>query len=85
VIAVCYELQQFSYHRYVPWYYTKETIQNIWNRTIQDYLVQGSFTETPKKMLCTYQIQILSCAKVFEEWRRKGLGTTWTKQKLDLR
>jgi hypothetical protein len=39
---------------------------------------------TPKKMLCTYQIQILSCAKVWEDGRRRGLGTTWTKQKLEL-
>jgi hypothetical protein len=34
VIAVCYELQQFSFHRYVPWYYNKETVWNIWNQTI---------------------------------------------------
>jgi hypothetical protein len=39
---------------------------------------------TPKKMLCTYRIQILSCAKVLEDGRRRGLGTTWMKQKLDL-
>jgi hypothetical protein len=39
VIIVCYELQQFIDHRYVPWYYAKETIRNIWNRTIQGYLV----------------------------------------------
>jgi hypothetical protein len=38
----------------------------------------------PKKMMCTYQIQILSCAKVLEDRRRKGLGTTWMKQKLVL-
>jgi hypothetical protein len=49
VIVVCYELQQFSYHMYVPWYYAKETIQNIWNRRIQSYLVQGTFTENPKE------------------------------------
>jgi hypothetical protein len=48
VITVCYELQQFSCHRYVPWYYAKETIRNICNRTIQGYLVQGTFTENPK-------------------------------------
>jgi hypothetical protein len=56
VIAVCYELQQFNFQRYAPWYYNKETIRNIWNQTIQGYLVQGSFTENPKKMSCTYQI-----------------------------
>jgi hypothetical protein len=39
---------------------------------------------TPKKMLCTNKIQILNCAKVLEDGRRKGLGTTWTKQKLEL-
>jgi hypothetical protein len=39
----------FSFQRYVPWYYNKETIRNIWNQTIQGYLVQGSFTENPKK------------------------------------
>jgi hypothetical protein len=33
----------------VPWYYAKETVRNIWNRTIQGYLMQGSFTENPKK------------------------------------
>jgi hypothetical protein len=49
VIVICYELQQFSYHRYVPWYYTKETIRNIWNRTIQGYLRQGTFIENPKE------------------------------------
>jgi hypothetical protein len=49
VVAVCYELQQFSFHRYVSWYYSKQTIRNIWNRTIQGYLVQGSFTENPKE------------------------------------
>jgi hypothetical protein len=47
VIAVCH--QQFSYHRYVSWYYDKETVRNIWNRTIQGYLVQGSFTKNPKE------------------------------------
>jgi hypothetical protein len=31
VIIICYELQQFTYHRYVPWYYGKETVRNIWN------------------------------------------------------
>jgi hypothetical protein len=49
VVVACYELQQFSFHRYVPWYYTKETVQNIWNRTIQGDLMQGSFTENPKE------------------------------------
>jgi hypothetical protein len=39
---------------------------------------------TPKKMSCTYQIQILSCAKALEDGRRRGLGTTWMKQKLEL-
>jgi hypothetical protein len=39
---------------------------------------------TLKKMLCRYPIQILSCAKVLEDERRRGLETTWTKQKLDL-
>jgi hypothetical protein len=39
VIVVCYELQQFSYHMYVSWYYAKETVWNIWNRIIQSYLV----------------------------------------------
>jgi hypothetical protein len=29
MIVVYYELQQFRYHRYVPWYHVKETIQNI--------------------------------------------------------
>jgi hypothetical protein len=33
----------------MPWYYAKETIRNIWNRTIQGYLVQGTFTENPKE------------------------------------
>jgi hypothetical protein len=84
VVAVCYELQQFTFHRYVPWYYTKQIVRNIWNQTIQGYLVQGSFTENPQKMLCTYQIQILSCAKALEDGRRRGLGTTWMKQKLEL-
>jgi hypothetical protein len=56
VIVVCYELQQFSYHRYVSWYYAKETVQNIWNRTIQGYLVQ-TFTENPKENV----VHILSC------------------------
>jgi hypothetical protein len=56
VTAVCYELQQFNFQRYAPWYYNKETIRNIWNQKIQGYLVQGSFTENPKKMSCTYQI-----------------------------
>jgi hypothetical protein len=49
VVVVCYELQQFSFHRYVPWYYNKGTIWNIWNQTIQGYLVQGSFTKNPKE------------------------------------
>jgi hypothetical protein len=31
VIVVCYELQQFNYHRYLAWYYAKETVRNIWN------------------------------------------------------
>jgi hypothetical protein len=39
---------------------------------------------TPRKMLCTYEIQIQKCAKVLENGRRRGLGTTWMKQKLDL-
>jgi hypothetical protein len=39
---------------------------------------------TPKKMMCTYQIQILSCAKVLEDEKIRGLGTTWTKQKMEL-
>jgi hypothetical protein len=39
---------------------------------------------TPKKMMCTYQIQILSCAKVLEDRKIRGLGTTWTKQKMEL-
>jgi hypothetical protein len=39
---------------------------------------------TPKKMLCTYQIHILSCAKALEDGKRRGLGTTWMKQKLEL-
>jgi hypothetical protein len=38
VIAVCYELQNFSYRRYVHWYYEKETVQNTWNWTIEGYL-----------------------------------------------
>jgi hypothetical protein len=46
--------------------------------------MQGTFTENPKEMLCTYQIQILGCAKVLEDGRKRGLGTTWTKQKLVL-
>jgi hypothetical protein len=50
VIVVCYELQQFSFQRYVTWYYNKETIRNIWNQTIQGYLVRGSFTENPKEI-----------------------------------
>jgi hypothetical protein len=49
VVVVCYELQQFSFHRYVPWYYNKKIVRNIWNQTIQGYLVQGSFTENPKQ------------------------------------
>jgi hypothetical protein len=49
MVVVCYELQQFSFQRYVPWYYNKETIQNIWNQTIQGYLVQGYFTKNPKE------------------------------------
>jgi hypothetical protein len=49
-------------------------------QTIQRYLVQGSFTENPKKMSCTYQIHILSCVKALEDGRRRGLGTTWMKQ-----
>jgi hypothetical protein len=39
---------------------------------------------TPKKMSCTYQIWILSCVKTLEDGRRRGLGTTWMKQKLEL-
>jgi hypothetical protein len=39
---------------------------------------------TPRKMLCTYQIQIQKCAKVLEDGRRRGLGITCTKQKLEL-
>jgi hypothetical protein len=35
VIVVCYELQQFTYRRYVPWYHAKETVRNTWNQTIQ--------------------------------------------------
>jgi hypothetical protein len=49
VIAVCYELQNFSHRRYVPWYCEKETIWNTWNQTIEGYLVQGTFTEKPKE------------------------------------
>jgi hypothetical protein len=33
----------------VPWYYVKKTVRNIWSRTIQDYLVQGTFTENAKE------------------------------------
>jgi hypothetical protein len=39
---------------------------------------------TPKKMLFSNPNSDLSCAKVLEEGRRRGLGTPWTKQKLDL-
>jgi hypothetical protein len=49
VIVICYELQQFNFHRYVTWYFTKESVRNIWNRTIQGYLVQVFFTENPKE------------------------------------
>jgi hypothetical protein len=42
-------------------------------------------------MLCTYQIQILSCAKALEDGRRRRrrrrrrrLGIAWMKQKLEL-
>jgi hypothetical protein len=71
VIAARYELQQFSFHRYVPWYYNKETVRNIWNQTIQGYLVQGSFTENPKENVVHIQIQILSCVKALEYGRRR--------------
>jgi hypothetical protein len=46
---VYFELQNFTYRRYVPWYYDKETVRDTWNRTIQGYLVQGTFTENPKE------------------------------------
>jgi hypothetical protein len=39
---------------------------------------------TPRKMPCTYQIQILSCVKALEDGRRRGLGTTRIKQKQEL-
>jgi hypothetical protein len=84
VIVVCYELQQFSYHRYMPWYYAKEIVQNIWTEQFRATSCRVLLLRTQKKMVYTYQIQILSSAKVLEDGRR-GLGTTWTKQKLDLR
>jgi hypothetical protein len=83
VIAVCYKLQNFNHRRYVPWYYDKETVTNTWNRTIEGYLVKGTFTENPNENV-VHIPKILKCAKVLEDRRRRELGTVWTKQKLDL-
>jgi hypothetical protein len=33
----------------MPWFYEKETVRNTWNRTIEGYIMQGSFTENPKE------------------------------------
>jgi hypothetical protein len=68
----------------MPWYYAKEIVQNIWTEQFRATSCRVLLLRTQKKMVYTYQIQILSSAKVLEDGRR-GLGTTWTKQKLDLR
>jgi hypothetical protein len=85
VIVVRYELQQFSYHRYVPWSTPRKLFRTFGTEQFKATSCRVLLLRTPKKMLCTYQIQILSCAKVLEDGRRGGLGTTWVKQKLDLR
>jgi hypothetical protein len=71
VIDVCYELQQFNFQRYVPWYYNKETVQNIWNQTSQVTSCRVLLLRTPNKMSSTYQIQILSCVKALEDKKKR--------------
>jgi hypothetical protein len=73
VVVVCYELQQFSFHRYVPWYYTKETVQNIWNWTIQGYLVQGSFTEHPKENVVHIPNPDPQLCQGVQRWKKKRI------------
>jgi hypothetical protein len=73
VIAVCYELQQFSFQRYVPWYYNKETIQNIWTQTIQGYLVQGSFTKNPKENVVHIPNPDTQLCQGVRRWKNKRI------------
>jgi hypothetical protein len=69
---------------YVPWYYSKQTIRNIWNQTIQGYLMQGSFTENPKENVVDIPNSDPQLCQGVGRRRRRGLGTTWMKQKLEL-
>jgi hypothetical protein len=43
VVIVCYELQQFSFHRYVPCYYSKQTVRNIYFEPNNSGLPRGGF------------------------------------------
>jgi hypothetical protein len=71
VIIVCYEIQQFNYHRYVPWYYAKENVRNIWNRTIQGYPVQGTFTENPKENVMHIPNPDPQLCQGVDRWKKK--------------
>jgi hypothetical protein len=85
VIAACLATKNQHWSRYVPKYFLKQTVLDTWNHTIKGYPHLGTFTQTPKIVHCTYQIQIQPCVKVSVAAKRRGLGTTWMRLKLDLR
>jgi hypothetical protein len=68
----------------MPKYFLKQTVLDTWNHTIEGCILELSL-KTPKTVHCTYQIQIQPCVKVSVDARRRGLGTTWMRLKLDLR
>jgi hypothetical protein len=85
VIDACLATKNQHWGRYVPKYFIKQTVRDTWNHTIEGYLHLGTFTQDPKIVRCTYQIHIQPCVKVSVDARRRGLGTTWMRLKLDLR
>jgi hypothetical protein len=84
VIVVCYELQQFSSKGMCHGTTTRKLFETFGTKQFRVTSCRVRLLKTLKKMLCTYQIQILSYVKALEDRRRRGLGTTWMKQKLEL-
>jgi hypothetical protein len=66
-------------------YFLKQTVLDTWNHAIEGYHILELSLKTPNTVRCTYQIQIQPCVEVSVDARRRGLGTTWMRLKLDLR
>jgi hypothetical protein len=85
VIASCFEAAGLQPHRYVSYYFLKETIWVTWRHAIYGYKIVGDFIHNRARMQVTSLAPIQKWSKVLGAGRKNAYGTTWISLKLVLK